>query len=401
MKLKAILKTSFFYFVVLLISIVLYYIIYSIKNKIYSVQGINYIYIIIYSLLKYIALLLIALMTIFMISITKEIYLTFLNGEKIVYISSKNYINTNDLRFLIKFEYTSHYLKPNILINLLLSIIILIELVLVYFIIAFSTETFLSIRKMDNIIYIMILFLWTLIFTMYFYISYNKFFDTSSREIHIYLLLIALYIIALLIKHNLFFNILSLYKPTNDSWINTDIQIFFAEYLVKYSDYIIDWALIQGVLLAILIYCNFGKKRQNKYEKTKKENLVKYQSLMKIVNIIEEIYKDDDLKNYCLNIEKNINEENYLFVNKLVKYNEIIMSIYEKTDEKHLIWFLKLFSLYFLVDSKYIMDISEKSKKEKIRVCKSCKQIFFSSKEKNLCEQCHKNAIAITKNTFQ
>lgn len=258
------------------------------------------------------------------------------------------------MRFFLKCKYANWDNKKKWLFNSLISILMWCLMVLIYFSIAFFIEPSLKLRKMDNLSYISILFTWTLLFTLYFYISYNKYLDTYNREIHIYLLLLSIYIIALLIKHNLLSSVISLYQPYNDYWENINIQYCLQNYLIKYSEYIIEWSLIQGVILAILIYFNFGKKMQEKYIKRRKEDQLKYQSLNKIINIIEEIYKNPELKEYCIDFSKNIKEENYKYIDNLVKYNKIITSIRKDTEEEYLILFLKKFNLYFLANEQLI-----------------------------------------------
>lgn len=394
MKLKAALKTSIYYIVVVFVCCITYCLVHSLRVKIYDARA-SYIIVIEYSLIKYISVFTMVILFVFIISITKEVYLHYLNEEKINSIINKTTLNTNDWRILLKNQYDNVEYKVSIYMEVLLLILTLIIIILVYFFIAFSVEIFFIYYHIEHIIYIAILLLWTLVFTGYFYLSYNKFFDTESREVSIYILLLSLYVIALLAKEDFFFNIISFYKPYNDSWLNTSIQYILYDYIIKYSEYIIDWALIQGMILAILIYYNFGGKRQNKYENKINKDRKAYLASLKIIKIIEEIYRDREFKEFCLNISKHLNNDNYLFVDKIVKYNKSITLIYKDLEDSNFDWLLKRFSLNFLSDSQFIETIVAKANTKKLMVCNSCKQLFFSTKRDTICENCRKHSIII------
>ena len=394
MRVKAALKTSIYYLVVVLISFTLYCIVRYTRNKLNSVRVVH-ILTIEYLIIKYLSIFLVCILFILMISITKTIYTFNLNNETINYISKKNSLSTRDLRVLLKIQYANIEFKMNPIINLLLQILGLFSTFAIYFLSIFLIERFFFHFNIEKYNYIAILSLWTLIFTAHFYLFYNKFFDTENKKVNIYILLLLLYIVALLAKENFFFNLIQCCKPYNNECLNVEFQYIIYEYIIKYTAYITDWSLIQGIVLAILIYYDWGSKRQSKYENKKIKKQKEYIASLRIIKMIEEIYQNSKFKDYCLNITKYLDNDNYLFIDKITLYNKHINSICKDIEVKNLSWLLRMYSLEFLSDNEFVENIAQKASIKKIAVCNSCKQLFFPEKKELFCKNCqnHKKIV--------
>lgn len=202
------------------------------------------------------------------------------------------------------------------------------------------------------------------------------------------MLLTSFYSIALLTRKDIFSCLLTFYTPYTDPYLNTSIQNYLYQYIVKYSEYVIDWALIQGVLLAILIYFKVGENTHNKFLNMLYSTQQEYKALIELMDIIEEINNDPEFKSFCSNSNKDITSNNYIHRESILKYHNKLKQIYPSIKNSEYIWILERFSINYLLDDKTINKIISNSNRKKMYVCNTCKSFFFSTTEKRLCEKC-------------
>lgn len=248
--------------------------------------------------------------------------------------------------------------------------------------------------------YLVILCSWTLLFTLI-YLYSKVFFNPSDREVYIYLMLFLLYIMALLIKQGIFLNFLSFYSPYSDEWLDKCAQNDLYAHIMKYSEYIIDWALIQGTLIAILIHYNIGNKGQLYCDNLFKSNKKEYKALLEVLDIVEEIYSDNQFKEFCVNISENIkNYKFYLYREKIVNYHKQIIKLYPEIKDSEFKWIFDKFSIRFLLSKTYIDEIINTPIPKRLCICNLCKKFFFSSSKDYICKDCNKRKIIYkSKNT--
>lgn len=396
MKFQAVIKTCTYYIVALLFDIILLYLVHLLHNKMYKTSGLHYIFIITLSMIKSISIYLVLVLIIYLFFSTPNIYRKFLNKQYAVNIGKKPKARAsiNDLRFLFNYHYSESNLdvdKWKIIYSLITFII---ATIFIFFFCAFSVEMFFFYHRLpETYIYVAILSLWTTLFTL-FYLYNNIFFRTPNRIIYTYTMLIILYIIALFAKNGIFSDLLVIYNPYNDDWLNSDIQIFLYNYIIRFSEYIIDWALIQSVLLAILNHFKVGLKSINKFLSEMEKDRKEYESLLEVLNIIEEIHTDIYLKDFCLNLTRYLKNGNYSskLKRQILQYHQKIMSIYPFIADSEFIWILDKFSIKFLVNQKIVRKITNTSPQEKLIICNSCKSLFFSTEKVALCINCQRRA---------
>ena len=316
----------------------------------------------------------------------KHTFSIFYNTQKIKNINYEQF-SFDDLRLIVKDSYNDIAVfwdnKSHGII--LLSMLLTIQFILIYFVTAIIFDFF-----YNNLSYILIITTWTLLFTLFFYIHFYRFYNSSRREIYIYLLLIVLYILALMFKRNIFDNLILLYQPFDNYFRNKQIQTLLYNYLKKYSDYLIDWALIQGIILSILFYSDFGNKRQLRCEQKFNIRKKELNAIYLLINILEEINNDKYFLEYCQKIKLGLINKNIIYNNKIADYHNEVKNIYSEIAQSDFKWLLDISPLDLVSNQTFINTYIGKNEKAKLKVCPKCQCAFFDSSNNLLCKECIK-----------
>lgn len=403
MKIRAIVVTGLYYIVSgLLLSFLLLHIYRKasiLEDKIYGqVNFSNFVYfmtVIIYFFVKYLFIQILIYLLILEIMSLKKVYVKIYKEIEYCTINrkSKEEINIDDLYAIADYLFSQTFKFNESKLYIIISTIGLSFItVTFYFIIAFAFELVCHVRHMNNFKYVILITIWTFIFIIYFYFHYNKFLNIYRREKYIYIFLLMLYIVALFIKNNLFANFISKYfSPFRFEWLNRFIQQELNRSIVEYAGYIIDWALIQGIIISLLVYYDLGKKRQIKYEQKLKNIQKSHSAFVNVIKMIEEIEKDSEIKKLCLETGKCMQLYDKDCAKKLIEYHKKAIKNYLEIEKWGYNWIFEKYSLSILLDKEFFEMFFEKTKKN-MCVCCKCKQIFYSNGDNiKLCENCRKN----------
>lgn len=380
MKIKAFIFTILFYSFFFILFFVLKYMINYAWNNVRSD-----VYFLIISVLKAIVNLFIAFMVVLIIPSYKEIFSVFYDFIKIKNIDFEQF-SYDDLRIMVKRYYTidTIYNRKSLTV-ISSSIICIILFILIYFFCAILLDIFAS-----NMSYVYIQLTWTLLFTGFFYVNYNKFFNICSRESDIYILLVILYSIALLFNKNTFYNLISLYQPFDNTYRNMEMQKLLYDSLKKYSNYLIDWALLQGVTLSILIYNDFGSKRQYNYEQKLNKKKKKLSAIHLLINIMEEIDNDKHFLEYCEELESGLINENIDYQNRIISYHNDIKDISSEIKQSEFSELLDVFPINLLNSQTFIDNYIKNKDIPRLKICRMCRCAFLDNSNSVLCKECTK-----------
>lgn len=396
MKIRSLLKTLGIYIILLLVILLINYLLNGIHTKMYKVRGLPYLFINSLFLLKMICIISVLYISGYIIFSTKDLYKYFLKNEIIKEIGkkSKSEATISDLITFFRLNYNDYDIKFNTPKNYISLPFFVFIIIFLYFFIAIVIEMLFMYYDIQNkYSYIVILLFWTFIYTIL-YLYSRIFFFTSNRNIYIYLIMFILYIIALLIKQNIFDNIFFFYVPYNDDWLNMCAKDDLYERIVTYSKYIIDWSLIQGALIAILTCFNYTNKKYQKYKMIIEANKNEYQSLLKIMDIINEIYYNNQFKILCEDISNNVKNDNfYFYKDKIICYHKQILELYPNIKNSEYKWIFDKYHIKFLLSKNYIDKYLNMPTKETLSVCNSCKSFFFTISKEKICQECKKNII--------
>ena len=261
---------------------------------------------------------------------------------------------------------------------------------LLFIITAFISDIFVEIGFISpNLLYLIIMALWSLIFVWVFY-NFNSVwyftYGTSKKPYTITILLI-LFVIGLYINDLKPTNIFSQFNPLEEYSRNIEFQLLLTSKVTKYVKILQDWSLVQGMLHTLLEYSDFGKKRKNSYDKKAENSKLKLDAFLEILNLVKEINNNETLRQPFTDTENTYLENKHLidaglfsnkefkplrkkvkstrgadkklnfFKNELRNYCQKLNELLALADE-HLVQILLIsYSLYFLLHESFVESL--------------------------------------------
>ena len=282
---------------------------------------------------------------------------------------------------------------------------------LAFFYSAFIWEMlFLENHLNEELAYISTLITWITLFTILFRFYNARFYNIRQRKIYIFIFLLLMLFIALIYsKFNMGY-FLSFYAPYTDLDKNTQIQSFLHQRIVKYSNYLIEWSIIQGIISLVLEHFNIGATRQKKYEQKIQNKKIEYSAVMSIIDLLNELFQNIQMTRICLTLDENYSkanppEQTYNVRNTTHQQFEVLVNIKPLSDrirsnyiliqDEAVIGLLNIWP--FLLDSHYIDGLISLYSKDRLKVCNRCKMFYYGSAGSKCCNKCLETADDITK----
>lgn len=260
--------------------------------------------------------------------------------------------------------------------------------------------------------YIGVFVSWLLLFTFYHKLFNIKFYYETTLYRGLYATLFILFLSALVVNNINLDRIYALYNPLESYYQNAEIQKRLSRLMYHYSELVIQWSMVQGIVFTILDRKMSYKKINEKVRKEEieedrdaEEFLIEAILLDRFENEVDE--NRDNLMEYMLCLYRN--PDHYKTIKSINNFDMQIASLpsfhlKENEAERLTVFFDEMLPILLdkndetfanfvkdkLFHKQVISYLNAQKMRGRLKVCAvtSCKKLFMSVEDEHLCMHC-------------